>query len=440
MKKKLVLCLAILAAMLSACQPTPEKTITEYARPEAAPVSYRKQLSLHDGIELDVEASVSVPEGPLASAYLERRDVDESFVDSIARAISVSNDYYLGYETVSELTMHMMIYTSQLENARKLLSESDIAAIERTIENMNTALATAPETEPVITIEDVMKNGGGRLDTGGNIKASLVVANDGTRDFVRISCHRFKDIMTQTLSPLKLTEIDALKQAELLLDKLGIADEFSHVATTYGSNGYTQVVLALEQTGVAAYQHGEYMTLFFMRDINNQKQLFSEQLYEGATSNEYNSAVFWEMIAISYDDDGLLSFIWQEPCEVHLVSNNNAVIDIDTAVNAMCEHLSASYNRYTYDAISLSSEDIMVHIDRIECGMTCIIAENNTRLVIPTWEFYGNIEHADAKGNVSYIRLDGRFAGQTSDEPLQYYSLCSINALDGKVINRSRGY
>lgn len=434
--KKYLYVYIMLMIVLTACQPTPTQNATEPLSSDAISPSYEKEAELSDGIRLVISASVTAPEGPFVQTDIERLPVDASFVEKIVKALSDDHAYYLSCEPVPELTLHLMTYMSQLESARSKLSQSDIQLSESVIANMQRALASAPETEPAISLAQAMEAEEAKINTGDEIKAWLVISNNDRKDFVRVTNHRWKDVMVEDVPELKITEADALRQATDILRKLGIENEFSLVATKYSSNVYTLIVNALNQAGSANYPYDHRIRLFFMRDIGGQKQVFSEQVSDGTWASEFMSKVFWEMIEMDFDNDGLLSFSWDEPCETVIDTSDTQVISLEAAVDAMCAYMKVSQNKYAYGG----TQGVTIRIDRIELGMTCILGENRTRVAIPVWEFYGNVEYTNSAGETAYVLIDGAEEGRISDKPWEYCSLCTIDARTGKRIDRGLGY
>ena len=69
--------------------------------------------------------------------------------------------------------------------------------------------------------------------------------------------------------------------------------------------------------------------------------------------------------------------------------------------------------------------------------MSCILGRDRTIEVVPVWEFFGEIEYRDASQNVRYISL---LQHCLTDETRGCNSICTINALTGKRIDRGLGY
>ena len=84
-------------------------------------------------------------------------------------------------------------------------------------------------------------------------------------------------------------------------------------------------------------------------------------------------------------------------------------------------------NAYLSDDMSKT-----INVDRIELGLMRITdpATRSSGLVIPVWDFFGDVSIAWKDGEISYSELD--------DDPLD--SVLTINAIDGTLVDRNIGY
>ena len=434
----------VLLGVLGACQPTPgmeaQPSESYETEEENGYIQYKKCVALDDGIQLVISASVVEPNGEFLQGNITWQSVDASFVDNAAYAFSNNHTFYKACETWPELTSHIQTYTNQLDSVRDKLSADNIQMLEGIIANMQDALGSAPETEPAISIDEVMTEQEAKIQTGCKNKAVLVIGGGNRKKFIRISNYRWKDIMQGQPTPRPISEEDALQRAENILKKLELADDFTLSAIRYTSAEYTLVASTANQTGISDYPVDERIELIYMRNIGGQKQVFSQQIEGGTAGREYAETVFWEMIKMYFDNDGLVELVWQQPCSIVIEPDACQIISVDEALNAMSQFMSVSQNRYTYSSLNIDPKRITVRIDSVELGMSCIVGSNNAILAVPVWEFYGNIEYIDDNGDVKYIAMSNVYGNQMQDESIAYNSLCTINALTGKRIDRMLGY
>ncbi len=439
--------LSVLGTMLCAfvaCQPTPQAMHLTSASPdgvgEREQVCVEESFSLDDGIQLVLSASVKEPIGEFPQGRVEWQPIDSNFVKNVVNAFSTDAVFYEAVEAQSELTEALLTYQEQLDALRDQLSPADLQMLEGVIGDMQDALSTAPETESIIPIDTVMAEQEAKIQTGNKNKAVLVIGDSSRKKFIRISNYRWNDIMQDKNASSAISEDDALRQATDILKKLGLDDAFSLSAVEHTSSEYTLVASLANQMGIVDAPADERTGLIFVRNIGRQKQVFSQQMEDGTTAREFDETVFWETIKMYFDNDGLVEFTWRQPCSVALDAKGTQPISLETAVNAMTQFMEVSQNRYTYAPLGIDPKKVTIRIDSIELGMTCIVGPDETFLAVPVWEFYGNIESINEDGDVKYLSVSGSDEGQILDEPIPYNSLCTINALTGKRIDRSLGY
>ena len=437
----------LLICCFLACQPTPE--VTEYRQQnytvddqhfsDEIPEFFDKEELLPDGIHLKVKANVIKPDGALSVGTVKRYPFDVSEIKRVGEALWGNAPMYEYYEPKHELAAYIVACREQMEAAKDALSESDIAFIEMTLKDMEAALPNAPDEGKPASYEKIYSydNGFIKVDTGKGRQAMFQALSSEHRNILSFIDLGFKKQLVEEIEPLHVSDADAERQAKEILDKLGLKDQFAVVKTGIHPINHTIVDEVLAGKGYRFPQRHERRYVVFMRKIGDAKQVYSEQIQYGSTDGGYDAAVFWEVMEFQFDNDGLVSFTWQEPGDVSITQENVSVIDLDTAYEAMLSYLKTSQNKYTYESFDLSSERITISIDRIELGMSCILGINRTIEAVPVWEFFGEIEYMDAQGNVSYVNL---LEHGLTNETRGCNSICTINALTGKRIDRGLGY
>ena len=445
---KYVLLMVICAAMLLAgCVPTPE--LKKQAEPAAVnsgdtitqniPDTLDREEALADGIRLKVKANVVKPDGELSVGTVKRYPFDVSTVKRLGEILWGNAPMYEYYEPKHELAEYIVACREQMEAAKDALSDSDIAFIETTLKDMEAAMPNAPDEGKPATYEKIFgyDNGFIKVDTGKGRQALFQALSSEHRNILSFLDLGFKKQLVEEIEPLRVTEEDAIRQANEILEQLGLKDQFSVVKTGVHPINHTIVDEVLTNKGYHFPERHERRYVIFMRKIGNAKQVYSEQIQYGSTDGGYDAAVFWEVMEFQFDNDGLVSFTWQEPGDVTVTEKAVSVIDLDTAYEAMLTYLRSSQNRYTYEECDLLPERVTISIDRIELGMSCILGTNRTIEAVPVWEFYGEIEYEDGSGRTRCVNLR---EGRLTDETRGCNSICTINALNGKRIDRGLGY
>ena len=437
----------LIVGLLLGCQPTPEPT--EYRKDDHimddheatinAPDRYEKEETLQDGIKLCINADVIMPEGKLSIGTVIRYPFDVSEIKRVGEALWGNAPMYEYYEPKHELAAYIVACREQMEAAKNALSESDIAFIEMTLKDMEAALPNAPDEGKPASYEKIYSydNGFIKVDTGKGRQAMFQALSSEHRNILSFIDLGFKKQLVEEIEPLHVSDTDAERQGKEILEKLGLKDQFAVVKTGIHPINHTIVDEVLAGKAYRFPQRHERRYVVFMRKIGDAKQVYSEQIQYGSTDGGYDAAVFWEVMEFQFDNDGLVSFTWQEPGDVSITQENVSVIDLDTAYEVMLSYLKTSQNKYTYESFDLSPERITIKVDRIELGMSCILGMNRTIETVPVWEFFGEIEYIDAQGNVSYVNL---LEHELTNETRGCNSICTINALTGKRIDRGLGY
>ncbi len=443
---KRILVFFLTAVFLCACVPTPE--VTEYRREENTadfeqavsdiPESFERTETLPDGIRLEVHAKVVKPDAPLSVGTVTRTPFDTATAERVCRALFGEAPIYEYFESKRELAEYILTCREQMEAAKDALSEAELSDLASTLNDMEAALPNLPDEGKPASYGKLFgyDNGFMMVDTGKPRMATFQARAD-SRNILSFTDLGFRKHLIEEIEPLKVSEEDAVRQAEEILKKLGLEDRFVAVKTGVHPVNHTMVDQMLDSKGYRFPQRHERRYVVFMRKIGDAKQVYSEQIQYGSTDGGYEEAVFWEVMEFQFDNDGLVGFHWQEPGEVTVTQNNVSVIDLDTAYRAMTDWLKASQNKYTYEDYGVSPGQITASVDRIELGMSCILGRDRTIEVVPVWEFFGEIEYRDASQNVRYISL---LQHCLTDETRGCNSICTISALTGKRIDRGLGY
>ncbi len=447
----------ILAALLSAlllaccfttaCQPTPEKEIVmgedgimDYSRILSdISTSYVKEEALPDGIHLKVQAEVIKPDDELCIGIIERYPFDAAMVEKVGDILWGSAPMYVYYESKRELAEYIVTCRAQIDAAKDFLGENDVAYLEMTLNDMEKALPGKPDAGKPASYSKIFgyDNGFIKVDTGKNAEATFQALADGYRNILSFMDIGFKKHLIEYIEPLRVTEEEVVKQAEEILENMGLAGQFGVVKTGIWPVNHTIVDQMLEDKGYAFQSRHQRRYVIFMRKIGNANQVYSEQIQRGATDGGYGAAVFWELMEMQFDNDGLVSFNWQEPGNVRITEENVSVIDLDTAYEAMLSYMQSSQNRYAYEEYGISSDRVTISINRIELGMSCIAGKNKSIEAVPVWEFFGEIEYEDTRGKITYVNT---LHHKITDETRGCNSICTINAITGKRIDRGLGY
>ena len=250
-------------------------------------------------------------------------------------------------------------------------------------------------------------------------------ANFHFRDTRRISnvLYRVKDVTTQArIAELETTPAEAMEKAATLLNALGISNMQPY-----------RVTLALEfdestsATGKYAYSVEVCRTVDGVLVLSPYARTYVGDLNDG---HEWA----YETLDIRLDDEGIIGMNWVSPLTVGAKTVENAtllpfasILDVaQTMLVVANEPVEADLNGY---------DQIAIRIDRITLSLQRVPNADSIDdgLLIPVWNFYGARR---------YVLTNGVETQRDYDEPLDSIDqpFLSINAINGSVIDKTRGY
>ncbi len=193
----------------------------------------------------------------------------------------------------------------------------------------------------------------------------------------------------------------------------------------------------------------------FMREVNGCPTAYATEDVGSSMESEEQKPVRYEKMVIVMDDEGVTSFMWENPMTV--ISIDNADVDVlpfDEIAQAAAKQL-AVRNKWSVE--NDKGEDVdpgcTVKVTKAELGLMRVMKANSSEYYyIPVWNFYSDVEHTDAFKNkytkggdgggfdvASEVDKNGSPYSLVSGYP-QAWGAVTINALDGSVIDRDKGY
>ena len=469
--------LLLAAALLSACQPTPEvepvaqkdtealvervevaeEDVADMAKaPESRHITRElTEVSQRTGIDITIDADVVLPEtDAIPVARVQSGELDMQVMENIWKIVANGSgmledfprSYYEG-----QASMWMEFRENGVLDKYSSFEEMEAAISELLAE------AATKSADPVFFPEspmDVMRTGEKLHDTDMyNCYEGYVtfygLSDQGTVSEVQLDTDWFaeylRDIDDRYLwnssNPLDIylpaiergefrvqlperSIEDAQAYAEQLLDELGITD-------------FTCVVARIapliprffdEQQDVCpcAYE------LLFTRQVAGVNVTYNDVKSSGGSiyrdTPDYTPSWGYEYIKIFVDDAGVFAMEFSHPHEVtEIVTDSAEILSLEEAV--------ASFERmigYQYAAYETGEEepcdDAYLCIDEIRLGLTRI-AEKNTQeqgYLVPSWTFFGSYD------------LDGFWPDGEGHHGTE--AILIVNALDGSIIDPDRGF
>jgi len=478
--KAAILCIIILTGcFFSACQPTPDNTIiigkdgidgktvetqnpdftegNNIVTPEISdsisknvkPAWIDQYLDEHGIFEVNINAEVDIPN---VNNFPVIRVRPFAFSDEQLKKVA---DVFFGDTTIydgdvpltkEEIAQAIVEIKAQMKEAKEngwsgaIYSNDYLVELEEKYENAPSIIGLQESDISWVKADD----GKGKIDI-------ITKSNDGS--YYRItgissdsssSIEFRKDLsnyqITGTLKGqpvgVKMTETNAKELAEDYVNALGL-NKFQITGTFTGSQYMVRKGGTSRQDNIN-YDNQCYV-FCFTRTIDG-IPLTYVQMASGDTDSEddlYAPPIPKEHLEFYINDFGIVNFKWSDPIEeVERVSNNIKLKDFkdiqEIFINQM-KIIGEGRNKIYKTGTKQVINDL-VNVNKVSLGMMAIIDKNKTStyLLIPVWDFFVTV-HKDYSDGTSQ---DGwNPAGNDSA-----YSILTVNAIDGSIINRNLGY
>ncbi len=484
-----VMIIVVLSLFLVGCQPTPEQEIikqkedinqivAEYDKSDQitdsetqveellattlkVPEVVSFELSAENGLLTVIanEAKVIVPKVcRMGAATVARADFDEIQLKNIAEKLFGGNVVY------EEKPYLKSDYQAVIDNAYAYIEElkatgqeSRIPEIEQEIAYRQEQMLKAPETWDLVEEDFTWEQ------EDGVPRWNIIGENAETDWFYRIYANKMEteynlgmvrkskennnsySFVEKTFLPQYLSEeemnhllaenkcVYSSQQAADLsiefLQSLGISTENLFVAEIIPVARQVTVTRTFEDgiQGYIVYLGHGVGGVASTKNLNWISQKMSTTQVEG--TNEGKVPYQYEELKITVGNDGVEEVQWNNPMEVTQILSEDVELltfgEIESIISNRLGDVYANYvlNHFGYDSLSdIRSEHTVLEIDRIVLGMMRIQNpdDENNYTLIPVWDVF-------PKGSII-------------EYPNDQYSMLTINAMDGSIVNRENGY
>lgn len=467
MKKVIaILLIAVMALGTAACQKTPEspivvgknndklieKAVTSRDTPFSAPSRYSADEPLTNpqgSLTVNVDAAVIVPNSDrLSTARVEKHLFTEAECQTYIAALFDGQTTYSGdvFETKAYYQQTILDWQRQLALET---DEQKRQEVQGSITKFQMAMESLPEGEGLVeapiefsttlsgvpTIFLVSDGNDGKyrkifIENNSSTNQYRLIYSIGQNDYAKIGNlwnvavrsdikHGTDEYGSPDLLPApSIEQNQAVNAANELLSLMGVSDySYKTSSLVFGSiNGTVQKAYRLSYSRILG---------------NNSFTLTSAPAGGGGAIDDGKGGHIegWEYESMTFlvNNDGIVSMEWINPYDVsEVITNNTSMMDFNDVMDIFNKMIVVT-NAYLSDDMSKT-----INVDRIELGLMRITdpATRSSGLVIPVWDFFGNVTTAFKNGEKSYSELD--------DDPLN--SVLAINAIDGTLVDRSRGY
>ena len=468
--------LLLAAALLSACQPTPEvepvaqkdtealieqvevaeEGVADMAKaPESRHITRElTEVSQRTGIDITIDADVVLPEtDAIPVARVQSGALDISVLENIWEILGNSSGMLEDFPR-SHYEGQARMWMEFRENG-VLDKYSSFEEMDAAIEELLAEAATKP-AEPVFSPESPMETVVESVTEDGTpIKYIPIFYGWSDQETVY-------EMQLSTLGPISfLRNIDesyiwneyhfanpldiylpAIERGEfrVQLPERSIEDAQAYAEQLLADIGITDFACVVariaplipdffdEQQDVCpcAYE------LLFTRQVAGVNVTFNDVAASGGISYrdtpDYTPTWYYEYIQLLVDDAGVFAMEFSQPHEVtEIVTERAEILPLEEAVASFERMIGYQYAAYETGQRELC-DDAYLCIDEIRLGLTRI-AEKNTQeqgYLVPSWTFFGHYKLSD-------FWPDGE--GHHGTE-----AILIVNALDGSIIDPDRGF
>jgi len=445
----------ILAFCLAACRPTPqsaavadkqelEKKISEPAvlrndAIEKIPKNYRAELEYQNGVEIDIDADIELPDTDVfpvveAAPYVFTQEEAQRYADILMRGKPIYQ--FNNVRTKSDVQADIIRIKKEMEDAEKKDIPDEtrrlyIEDLKERLDQLNEEYEDAPDTKPEdvpATVEFEEDSFGNQsiaiqADLGKSVPANLQIwmSDDNINTMISFSDTggtRYEENIEagDSLPGTTLTRRDSLARAEAFLRDLGIEDMMLAKTEAYADlSGADSDSTAITDNRKKCYK------FCFCREVCGIPVTLTDYYY-GLTygSETYDNIWAQEQLEVWVDEGGIYAFLWGGRGDSGKVVNENvSLLDFDSILKEFEKQI---FYKRTWDDKYI--EDSKITVKQIKLGMMRVRLRENKYVYMPVWDFIGDWTYKD--GGTEYGEYDSSFL--------------TLNAIDGGAIDRELGY
>ena len=206
--------------------------------------------------------------------------------------------------------------------------------------------------------------------------------------------------------------------------------------------------------------------LVFMRTFNGCPSAFADEEVGGDMDTTVNKPIHYERMELHIDDQGVSYFRWNVPMTVTgVVSSNARLISFDEAASKAMSQIAARW-KYGVENRRKNGEELPIYISRVTFGLWRIQKKGGGWYYVPVYHFFSDGDVIDWTSWVDDNPYSTEYLGISADstqrerflrclEKEEYYwmliNYCrtfggdywggvTVNALDGTIIDKDKGY
>ena len=197
--------------------------------------------------------------------------------------------------------------------------------------------------------------------------------------------------------------------------------------------------------------------LVFMRTFNGCPSAYAAEEVGGDMDSTVSRPIHYERIIVHIDDQGVSYFRWNTPMTVTgVVSSNADLIPFGDAEKTAMMGIQARF-KYDVEDNQAHGKETVIYLARVTFGLWRISRKNGGWYYVPVYHFFTNAY----QGTGSWSTAEGFWGDGTPRERFlkdyelgnyafmdnscmtfggDYWGAVTINALDGTIINKDKGY
>ena len=470
--KKIYALLIMIMIFMTACQPTPEKepvsnkadgNLQNKIEATAIPVAQSEitensagqekekwQINLEKGrIFITVNAEVDIPDVEkypvLSVAYNSSIEMNQEWADKAYDVFFQGATSYKWEITKEESETRMLILKrvqEQIKNGNYSIGfqDRDYEYIQQEIDVLMDIYEDAPyESELIVadTAFEEMYNGQftlSMLDIVGKVGKSsfarLSIVNNWTIKHNSIQFYNYDNnaIKQKTvtseynagdiLNGVSLSCEQAQQIADRSILEVGIEGvELKEINTVDIYEVLPRMNQDISESDIQAYEFIYEKTYNGIPVSYFSSRMVTKQTEDGVDTNAYSAVLEPERLAVQVDDSGIVFFDWKNPTTSNGIINENVQLLPFEKIKEIFEKNIFYHYFYESDEGSLD-----IFIDKIVLSyfVQPVMNANNEYIAIPVWDFIN-----EGSGEINSGRAN---------------TYLTINAIDGTVINRDKGY
>lgn len=478
---KRVLCITALLCLLflsCGCQPTPEKQVvinkgednlnkiidannsgmpTEVSPiPASEPIEWKDSFSsIDEKTQIIVDATVTVPPvNTIPVLEVEPSHFTSEQIKQAANALFDGSEIYSGKdvltksmieENIIDINKSISEYESENDSGKYDYMIGKLkASIERFEELYKTVSDELPKEPPCYEFKDCMINL--YTDTSGKDARFIDVFDSGDRD---------SELLFTTNREYVVTE-------EVLQSETNIGDQLSYTEAKETANRYLVAMgidymdISYAQVGRRAISDDNFQgdktgeknvsgtineadknvepdelcyVFYYTRNINGVSATYIKE-HNGTSVDGVDGGKIYrapwkqEYIEVFVDQNGIASLKWESPTSVTGYKSENAsILSFEESKDIAKKNLQIIYNQF------IMNQNVTMYITRIIFGMTRIAVngEDKKYIFVPSWDFFGYYE-ITTNSDTKYVSSKNA------------YTMLTINAIDGSIIDRGLEY